>query len=246
MIESLINYYKKSARAYSLVFSRIKLQYFLFKISSIFLILSLFIFFAGLTKLGLNLNSIVIILIPCIIFIGLFLWLNNSAKKVVAIYNIHPKGFIWRTSEFEKHQTNLIINYLSEQNLFSENKVKILIEILNKESAKRRIPSFFAPGAFLAMFIPVWVQFTAQTFKLVTNTEIAISTTIGLTGTAFILVLFAGFTKNIIIDIKDLFFNNESYMINQLVRLLEMSLLNINLEKSTSHNTEFPQLRQNE
>ncbi|EGW39079.1 hypothetical protein [Desulfosporosinus sp. OT] len=228
MIEDLIEYYKTKISAFSLIFTHVKIQFYLFRISFIIFAICVFLFLFRLTIYQPSLYNMLPIAISIAIFAGATLWLNSRSKLVIEKrYNIRPKGFVWKTSEIEKHQINLLKNWLKENKLISKEKVKSLIEILKKESDQRKLPSFFSSSIFLAVSVPVWVQFTSVEFKLITTVKEALATTIELMGVTFTIVIIAGAVKELLVDLRKLLLNTEPQRIMQIIKLLEIILLKI-------------------
>lgn len=92
--------------------------------------------------------------------------LNIRAKKVVRKkFKMRKKGFSWRTDEFDRIQSNILIEHLREKKLYKEEKLKQLIDLIYKDIERRKLPSLIAPTIFISLFVPIWVQYLTIVFR---------------------------------------------------------------------------------
>lgn len=226
MLQQIYQFYKKKVNSYSLVFKHVLVSYWafwasfyvfiaflvLYLLCNILVYLKISIFsFSGYYLLGLALINII-----------LLFFLNHRCKRVIKDkYDIHQRHFLWKGLVFEEYQSNLLKNYLLKNDLYSENKIKMLIDLFEKEAEKQKVPTFIKPGVLLALIIPLWVQFIGSVFKQVHETNTAINVTVSLLIIVMIVILPLGFLKKLYDEIIELIFNSESQQLKNLVALLE-------------------------
>lgn len=80
-------------------------------------------------------------------------------------------------------QTSMFVNYLKSNNLFSKEKMSLLVSFIEKNIEREKIPYFLAPGIFIGLFIPLWSQYVGFLLKGVKETDYN-----GLFGLTFVLV----------------------------------------------------------
>lgn len=114
---------------------------------------------------------ILIAFITILFFSTIALIISN--KKIRSIiynhYKIKTANDLWRTEDFNNMQSQILINYLKRKKLYTPEKLKLLVELLNKEVERSKSPSLLAQGAFLALFTPIWLQYIIGIFKLIDN-----------------------------------------------------------------------------
>lgn len=157
--------------------------------------------------------------------VGSFLTINSKAKKKVLEYGIQPAGFLWKTDGYKSYQVDLLQGFLTNHNIQSEAKIKLLIDYLYKEIEDNKLPSFVTPSAFLALFVPLWIQFITYVFKGVSSMEMAVATTMGLAVIILILIASLNIIKISFIEIKDSVISSKIQMMRDLAKLLEDLLL---------------------
>lgn len=159
-----------------------------------------------------------------ILFLSIF---NYSAKRVLfQRYKIVSKNFLWCDCNYSKLKQEKLVDFLEKKNLYSEKKIKDLIEICLKESARRRGSYFFNWSLFLAVLVPLWVQFLGSVFKLVNNdlnraVLLFFSFLIIITGIVF-LISSLGI---LLTELDEVLFNRESNELKNLTYHLENILL---------------------
>ena len=226
MLDRLLDYYKSNVRVYSLVFIHFRLKYGLFVLTVIttlisipFLVPSFFI--KNLSVL--SMSSLALLLVAS----GLmFLVVNHDAKKIIRKrYGIVVENFLWRTRKFEEYQSEQLKDYLKKNHIFTPAKIRLLIELLNKDGERRKISPFIKPGLFLALFIPIWVRFVDYFFKEIQSQELALATLITLSLFVYIITYLFGVSKSVMDDFKDTFFKDDNSLIKDLISFLEELLL---------------------
>ncbi|MCW3791646.1 hypothetical protein SAMN04487896_3943 [Paenibacillus sp. ov031] len=175
-MEEVVKYYKDNLTSYSLVYKHMKLTYyFSLFIFGVFLILAyLFIITFPLLLIGNYLAKGI-----CIAFVTIFLfsilttsYMSKKAKVVILNhYDIHVKKGGWRTIEFDSMQTRMFINYLKLNNLYSKEKLQLIVSFTEKNIERGKTPSFLTPGIFIGLFIPLWSQCVVFIFKGVKETD---------------------------------------------------------------------------
>ncbi|MFE0557020.1 hypothetical protein ACFW1P_13965 [Paenibacillus sp. NPDC058910] len=197
MIDELLKYYKSNLSTYSLVFkympflyAMVSFLFVLFIISGYILILILPLSFAVPSYAKGSAIFFGGILILSVLIISIF---DTKAKRILNNhYSIKVKKGGWRTEQFENMQRQFLIEYLKSKELYSEEKLNLLIKILEKEIVRSKLPTFLAPGAFLALFIPVWSQYAIFFFKAFDSTEFNESTSVFVTFTLVALFISMG------------------------------------------------------
>ncbi|MFL0375441.1 hypothetical protein ACH0BY_16045 [Paenibacillus amylolyticus] len=188
MLEELLKYYKINLSTYALVFkympflnALVSFLLILFVISGYILIIIVPLSFFIPSYVKMSAIFFGGILILSILVVSIF---NGKAKKILKNhYSIQVKKGGWRTDQFENMQRQFLTEYLKSKGLYSKEKLDLLIKILEKEIARSKSPTFLAPGAFLALFIPVWSQYAIFFFKAFDSTRLNESTSVFVTFT---------------------------------------------------------------
>ncbi|WP_072335558.1 MULTISPECIES: hypothetical protein [unclassified Paenibacillus] len=239
MIDKLTKFYKNNVIAYSLVFKEIKIRYHLFIVFALSLYLTtlqlvvkvgLYFYFAG-TLLN-TFNSFLISLVLCV---GLFFHVNSKAKKIVRKkFRFRNKGFSWRTDEFEKMQSRILIDHLREKKLYKEEKLKQLIDLCYKEIERKKLPSLIAPTIFISLFVPIWVQFLTILFKETSISERAFPLAVSITLLLIVIMISITISKWIIKEMFEFVWISESQLKKNLVHRLEELLIEIEEDEKQS------------
>ena len=140
-------------------------------------------------------------------------------------FNVIDKDLSKRNKAIDEARVELMKCYLEENNLHSSSKIKLLIDMLNKESDRKKLPKFFVPGIMLVMFLPVWTQFVIIVFKQFQTFEYAFAVTAVLVAVIFVIAYVIGMIKKMVEWISSEFMNNESATIKEVAKLLEEVLL---------------------
>lgn len=142
MLENLIKFYKKDLSSFHLVFSEIKLAWGLF-------LLSLILLFSSAIVISILKLPEVYNLIFVFIFLGMFLIINSGAKKVlIKKYSILPDSFIWSNVAFDELRIKMLRDFLDKNHLLSEEKLKLLIELLYKKAQGTKPAGLIGTGVF--------------------------------------------------------------------------------------------------
>ncbi|GLI06712.1 hypothetical protein YDYSG_27420 [Paenibacillus tyrfis] len=227
MVDSIIYYYRNKVTSYSLVFKYMKTTYFLvrllmfnFLLSSILLLpncISLFIDVVRFTPfIWYFIISGLFLVISLIVF-------NRTAKQLLKNkYSIQSKKKIWRTKEFEDMRIKMMSDYLLKNNLYSEKKIVLLREMLNKKLNNIKLPTLLAPGLLLAFIGPVWVEFVKFTFqKNVTSIEQAAIAFMAISITVVAIIASFNGGKVLYKEIRELFLMNDAIVIKFLIDFLD-------------------------
>lgn len=171
MLENIIRFYKKELSADKLVFKEIKHVWWLFLLSGVFV-------FFGSTAVVIFKWPKVFDVIFVMVFTVTFLILNSGAKNtLMKKYGILPDGFMWFNIAYDEMRVKKMKDYLQDNQLLSEAKVKLMIELLYKKAQKTKPTGLIGVGVFLSFFIPLWSQFIALLFKSSTTLDEAVSIT---------------------------------------------------------------------
>ncbi|MGO4789548.1 hypothetical protein AB4124_19275 [Paenibacillus sp. 2KB_20] len=212
MLDELLKYYKSNLSTYSLVFkympflnALVSFLFVLLIISACILILALPLSFDAPSYVKGSAIFFGVILILSILIVNIF---NEKAKRILNNhYSIQVKKGGWRTEQFENMQRQFLIEYLRSKGLYSEEKLDFLTKLLEKEIVRSKPPTFLAPGAFLALFIPVWSQYAIFFFKAFDSTKFNESTSVFVTFTlvALFISVCIGTFKAIFSLVEDFF-----------------------------------------
>ncbi|KOR90365.1 hypothetical protein [Paenibacillus solani] len=233
MMELLLEFYKKKVISYQLVFRFMKIKYRLMKYSFLIFIISILPMIYGLT-LGLAWEKSRTLSIGFIIFFVFMLCVlkfmdslvNKRAKIIVKEkYSIDPNGLSWRTEKFEEKQLNLIRDYLISTSLYKEDKIKLLIEILEKDIEKRKLLPLINPGIFISLSVPIWIQYLVFKYRSI-ETE-GEATLMLLCGTFLVLliIILVNIIKRFSSEIKEVIFVDDNVYKKELLEKLEDILL---------------------
>lgn len=110
-------------------------------------------------------------------------------------HGIKRSAGVWRTPEFETLQADSLKDYLEEHHLYTDDKLKLLIEGYENETRKNKYPILINSGIVISLSVPLWIQYVTFIFKSVTTMEDATFVLMG--GIVFVLVIISliGFTK---------------------------------------------------
>ncbi len=218
MIQKLLDYYKKELSTSKLVFNQIRWLWWLFIFIGILNgVIGFFIFI---------LKKPEYFQIPFVIaFVVVFLLLNHSAKKEVKKrYNINSTGFLWGGIEYQEMLLEMLKAYLDKNNLYTDKKIRALIELLYKRAEKTRPTGLLGLGVFLALFIPVWSSFIGWLYENYSNTfQDALSLILLATVILAMIIGISRMTQTMLIDI----FDRERQTMKELASKLEDLLLYI-------------------
>lgn len=224
----MLKYYEKNISADGLVFCYFKLAYYLNVASFFILFIALTIFTLCLLSKTFILYGFLFLGLSLVYSILMFFVLRSKAKNVLKNqYNIDSSGLYWHNEKFRELQVELLRKYLEDNQLITVSKVKLLIELLAKESERIKVPPLVAPGVIIAIFIPLWVQVIGIIFKGISDAELAIFVMISLLVLCSVAVFFISLIKTMFTDILEFTIAGENSKITYLVRLLEELLLRI-------------------
>lgn len=227
-LDIIVEFYKKNISSFGLVFRHFKTTYYGFSFSFFLSVFMSWVFIISLLFKFYVLWVFIILIIAIGITALFFGKFNSYAKEIVKKdLGLEPKGIVWKTKEFEELQFNRLKDYLSENGLYNEKKLIQLANLLYKEADRRKVPSFIAPSVFLAFLVPVWIQVIGVVYKQVTTIPIAVSYMVTLVFVIFIAIAFIGQIKNTYIDVKGIFFLDESQVMKKLALFLEETILAI-------------------
>lgn len=228
LIDSIIDYYKNNVSSNILVFKYCKWAYRSFT-------LSMYIYAFCIIPISLtflvwrNLIAGLVIFLACIMFsliTGLIL--NERSKKILASkYMIKADKKIWKCEAYQDMQDEILIGYLKERALFTENRIKQLKDILKDEERKSRLPNVVVPGILLAFFIPAWVQFLGVVYKANDSINQALIITIFIFGILLILAQISGILKYVYNETIDPIINKKSYIIKEVLHFLDIISLKL-------------------
>jgi len=226
-VDNMIKFYKENLSTYGMVFKYFRWRYRIFKLA---LFLGLFGTIFIFPLVGLKLYSWAFLLFLFILAMGscAFQGINVNSKKVLRLeYDIIVNSGLWRVESFEIKRSERIKKYLDTQKLFNSRNINLIINLLEKESERRKVPPFVKPGIILAFLVPVWVQFVLILYKNanVNDPISAFSLMVTVSIIVYFIVYVGGMTKSLYSEIRDTFFTNENILIKDFIGLLEDCLL---------------------
>ncbi|KJD38031.1 hypothetical protein QD46_21925 [Paenibacillus polymyxa] len=233
MIELLVKFYKKKVTSYRLVFRFMRMKYTLLRISFFLFMVSVLPMIYGLL-IGLvwtefrtvGIWFLILFIFTLLILIFMFSLVNKKAKIIVKQkYDINPSGWPWRTPEFETMQIDILKEHLNRNHLYTENKIKLLIEGLEKDIEKSKFPSLINPGIFISLFVPIWIQYLTFKYKMITTEEQAISTLVVSTFSILMIIVLVNVIKRFSNELKELIFIDDNIYKKMLLEKLEDTLL---------------------
>ncbi|MDR6777161.1 MULTISPECIES: hypothetical protein [Paenibacillus] len=237
LIEELLNYYKNNVTTYSLVFRYMRITY---TISTGLLVFLIFFAYLSLLVMPTVLINYYILLYTFIGFITILfssiiaLFINNKKAQRILYnhYKIEAASGIWRTEDFNNMQSQILINYLKRKNLYTAEKLKLLVKLLDKEIERSKSPSFLATGAFLALFAPIWLQYIITIFKKIEKWEfsdVSLFVLISISSIIFIAVCIGTFKR--VLHIAQEFFMIEVNIKKNFILHVENILLRFSEEE---------------
>lgn len=225
MINSFIEFYKEHLTSYGLVFTYFKWQYRLCKFA---LFMGLFGIMFIFPLAGYKLYGSATLLFSLITIAGFcgFLGININSKKVLDTrYKIVVNDFIWRVESFEIKRSEILVEYLCTQHLFNSKSINLIIDLLKKESEKRKSSPFIKSGIILFFLGPVWVQFIIVLYKYANDPKTAFILMAIVSAIVIGLFSFGGMTRNYFLEILDFLFVSDHTLIEDFINLLEDCLL---------------------
>lgn len=229
MINDLLKYYKKKVSPYGLIFIHLKLTYFsalivfsLFLLSIIPLMFSIFRSFFIPTSITSSLVSMGLLLVILILLMNLVnkRAINTLHKK----YNIKQTTKNWRNTSFEMLQNQNLIDYLTKTELYKIDKLKLLIEFINKDIERAKMPSIIAPGILLTLFIPIWIQYISKLFISADENE-SLSLLISISSLLILVIIFYSIAKWLIKELFEIISFSDSMYKKGLVEKLNELLI---------------------
>jgi hypothetical protein len=230
----LLKYYKENVSVDALVDSHMKNVNAILNLLFWSSILSLFAFvITGLLVNYLNNKgpfyisfSFFLVSLLCLL-ISMKIYIRRAKEIVRRTLGITSYGekWRWRTEEFDNHQRNLIIDFLTEKNLMKKWKIEKVIDSLKKENNKNKVPPLIAPAIFFTLTVPNLTQFFTYLYKIKEGEAVTVFIYI-LTGT-ILLVIFLNQINQLIQKIKESFMG-DFYHKDNLMSLLEEVLYTLN------------------
>lgn len=179
-------------------------------------------------------NKIGIGNLPILYLISVSLFIFNLVRYRRRYVKFIEERFFIKANNFESARKILfeikihqLLLFAKQQGIGTHDKIKMIIEMINKETTKRRLPKYFVPGLFLAMFIPVWAQIIRIVYEHNISLNDSIGATIILILIIFIIVMMFGFVKSTYEEFKYSILDNKIEKLIELEKLLQEVLLRI-------------------
>ncbi|QHE60394.1 hypothetical protein FHE72_04565 [Rossellomorea vietnamensis] len=213
MKEEFISFYKKELGVWSLVYKNMN------KLG-----LTVYIFFFLLFII----LFLWTILIQNILFIFLLLFLvflegtilNKHNKRILEKKHqilIVEQGVVWGGLPLAKRKSEMLERFVIKK-LDSENQLKKLIDVLNKEAERRKFSGIFVRGLGVGLFIPLWNYFIRWLFgNEIANVNMALVLFLSVCLLIIVIIYIASMLKMIVMDL----FDRDSTRIKDLANMLE-------------------------
>lgn len=172
--------------------------------------------------------------IPLLALLSVIIFIFNLGRHRRRYVKLIEERFFVKVHDFDKARKILfeikiqqLLLFTKQQGIGTHDKIKMIIEMINKETTKRRLPKYFVPGLFLAMFIPVWAQIIRIVYEFNISLNDSIGVTIILIFVIFIIVMLVGFFKSTYEEFKYSILDNKIEKLIELEKLLQEVLLRI-------------------
>ncbi|MBH5320891.1 hypothetical protein I6N90_24185 [Paenibacillus sp. GSMTC-2017] len=234
MIDRLVKYYKDNVTTYALVFKYMRFLHFTFGLIFFFICASTLVLIASIPFSSLfNINywyptsfflgTLIVAIVTAPIF-------NKNAKSILKNkHGIYSKRRPWHTIEYTNKQHKLLIDFLVTNKLYNEGKIKLIIESLNKEIERKKLPKLLAPGILLTLFVPMWNQFMTLSFKELDINEASFFM-VNMFGLIAFIILLVNAIKWFSIEFFETVSLNENIVKKGLIEHLEQILVEAPLE----------------
>lgn len=233
MLSELVNYYKNNLTVDSLVFKYMKSTRSLSICLMFLLMLSgyLLIFTLPFDVIGVKVARYISVVFAIVYFLSALVTYNIGRRAKVILknrYSIKVEKGIWRTTEFDFMQTQMLKSYLGSKNVYTKEKLERIMIFLEKEIERSKIPTFLAPSIFIAMFIPAWAQYIIFLFKGIedNNFDEASTLIVILIGVCVFIALAVGTYKKFL-HLGEEYLMSERYVKKELLLKIEELLLRL-------------------
>lgn len=230
MLDSLFDFYRKNITTYRLVFQFMRTWHILMQVFFLSFLISVYVLISGLCVFLLIQEPIVLKIglfgfIGSVLFFAFSTWrLNAKAKRVLEHeHGIRSIAGMWRTPEFETLQADLLKDYLQEHHLYTDEKLKLLIEGYENETRKNKYPTLINWGIVISLSLPLWIQYVTFIFKAESMKTLEDATWVLMVGVLFVMVVIAmiGFTKWFFGEFQDAFLFGEKAHRKTLIERLQ-------------------------
>ncbi|BCB04087.1 hypothetical protein [Bacillus sp. KH172YL63] len=224
MKEEFIEFYKNELGVWNLVYKNMS-KWLLFVYILVFITLS-FIFMRLIFA-----SNLYLMLIPLGLLVIEGAILNRHNKLILEKkHNIlrESQGVFWGGLPLTQRKLDILKRFVYRR-LDSEEQLKKIINVLNKEAELRKFTGIFVRGLGVGLFLPVWNYFIRWIFANEVN-DINESLEVFLSiGILILLIIFvASMVKMVVMD----FFDRESTRIKELTNMLEtISIENLDFKK---------------
>lgn len=221
MKDDLFDFFNKKLSAKGLVFNYIKSWYYSFMISTVILI----IFGAILQAILRNpLYQGITFVVFFLVFAVIILAFNFRTKKALKDkQGLIYKKFLWNGSEFQTLRRNKLQEYLKSKSLLKLEKIKLLIEIYDREAGISKVNFPVVPSIFVVLFVPLWNNLISWLYKQ--NDINTLEKALEVFGAIFLVIIMI---TGVVIMAKEVFgslfedlMNSEYRKMKNLCRLLE-------------------------
>jgi hypothetical protein len=215
MINELFEYYKKELGAWNLVYKHMKYQGGRLYIAIIIVIAIVGTWYYFHNQIGKTLLTFPLL--------GIVLGVINEHNKIIIkrVHNVQIKEEFWGGKSFHKLRLKKLKENLSERNIYSIEKLKLLTDRTYKEAENRKFTGFFIPGLTLAMFLSLWNNAISWWFKNAQNVSQAIT----IIGSTVIIIVYILFITKLLKEITFDIFNRDSNKLKKLGEMLEDIIL---------------------
>ncbi|ALP35939.1 hypothetical protein ASL14_06910 [Paenibacillus sp. IHB B 3084] len=242
MMDAFIKHYREKVAFSALLFRHMKFQYLVTRWGLVLFVFSSILLVGGalLSLLALQMTIGIVSLAfwfvcACIMYTLAYVFIKKAKVIIKTRYSIQPKKGAWQTKEFYQYQFKCFENQLHLFNLYDEKKLEFLINLIEKEIARGKPKEYLASGVYLALFVPLWVQFLTAIYKAVhvevlsVAQEVLIFLGIGF-GILIAIRIWGGY-KKMFAETAELFQNNDSQTLSEIIKLSESALLKLKSEE---------------
>lgn len=112
------------------------------------------------------------LILGIVIFLVFIYFYYRAGKKVLLQkYGIIlTSRFSYSGKNYHNYINNELVKYIKSKDLYTEKKLKLLVERSKSKAEEKSIKQFFIPGIFAALTVPIWNQTAISLFKNVSGT----------------------------------------------------------------------------
>lgn len=239
MKNDLFDFFNEKLSGKGLVFKYIKTWYYGFLVSSALLIIvgtTMQIILKNILHRGITFIAFFLV------FAGIILSFNFKVKKTLKNkYGITYKKFLWNGNEFQNLRRNKLQEYLKSKSFFKSEKIKLLIEIYNREAGVAKVNFPVVPSIFVVLFVPLWNNLISWLYKQ--NDINTLEQALEIFGVIFLVIVMITWAvmmaKEVFGSLFEDLMNSKYRKMKNLCKLLEDVKYDLELTSENSKNEQF-------